>query len=366
MHTTHIDSQSTNASLLPQPAPLPRFHQPSPAARFGSIRLAWAAVALGGLLSACGGGGDAGPSAPAPAPMLPPARPPVTLTAEEDLAWKSYVLRTVGVRAVTDGDESVAYTPYFSAGRFDFAGLYPAGTGTGTAGQSNTPGADTTVGLCKDGGDSTVVSDDKNKNGIRELGDSFTITSTDCKDGNTTLNSTLRFDYQAPSPTYYAKPNDNVIETYKGTATEDTLHTNARTNFTLGQSVKGQVDVDITDPARVYRYKKYTYVVDGVTVISNLVLTIGRSTDVGPGKPFSLTSMTGSLEIDGITYQVSSSPDIAWKKTDGYLPTAGFITMTAANGDRLITEFTPNGAGCSIILATTTTASLVVKNCSRR
>jgi hypothetical protein len=367
MHTTRTDSLSTSASLLPQPASLHQPHQPSPAARFSAIRLAWAAVAVSGLLSACGGGGggDAGPGAPAPAPVLPPARPPATLTAEEDLAWKSYVLRTVGVRAVIDSDEFTRNVPYFSSGRFDFAGLYPAGTGAGTAGQSNMPGAQTTVGLCKDGGSISSAYDDKNKNGIFDLGEIFTTTETDCKDGSTTLNGIIRSEYQALT-TFYATPNDKVINTTKVTFTDDELYTYVRTNFTFGQSLKGQVDVDITDPARVYRYKDYTYAVDGVTVISNLVLTIGRSTDVGAGTPFSLRSMAGSLSVDGITYQVSSSPDIPWKKTVGYLPTAGFITMTAANGDRLITEFTPNGAGCGIILATTTTPSLVVKNCSRR
>jgi hypothetical protein len=332
------------------------------------MRLAWAAVAFSGLLGACGGGGGgdagggtAGPAAP---PQLPPARPAATLTAEEDLAWKSFVLRTVGVRAVTDNDESIFSTPYFGAGRFDFAGLYPTGTGTGTAGQSNIPGASTAVGLCKDGGNSSGVVDDKNQNGIYDLGDSFTRTQTDCKDGNTTSNRTFRFDYQ-DTETLYAKPNDKVIKTHKGTATDDILVTTASTNFILGQSVKGQIDVNITDLARVYRYKDYTYVVDGVTVVSNLVLTIDRSTSFGPGTAFSLTSMTGKLKIDGTTYDVTSSAAVPWKKTSGYLPTAGVFVMKAPNGELTVTSFTPEGAICGTFPAGTTTPSLTVKNCSR-
>jgi hypothetical protein len=369
MHTTPADSRFTSTCpLRAQPAPLPR--QPRPAARFGAMRLAWAAVAVSGLLSACGGGGggdDAGGGAgPAAPPPLPPARPAATLTAEEDLAWKSFVLRVVGVYAVTDTDDFILNTTYFNGGRFDFAGLYPAGTGTGpgTSGQSNTPSAATPAGLCKDGGSSSVVRDDKNQNGIYEAGESFLRTAADCKDGNANLNSTLRFDYQA-TPKFYAKPNDKAIETHKGIATEDRLLTYARTNFILGQSVKGQVDVDISDSARVYRYKNQTRVVDGVTVINNLVLTIARSTQLGPDTDFSLTSMTGSLNIDGITYQVTSSPAIPWKKTSAYLPTAGVFVMTAPNGEQIATSLTPEGAICGTFPAGSTTPTLVVKNCSR-
>jgi hypothetical protein len=367
MPSTHTVSRSANyrlalAQLVPQSQP----HGPSQAARFCSLRLAWAVVAIGSLVSACGGGGGDAPTPPAPPVATPlPARPPVVLSAEEDVAWKSYVLRAVGVRAVTDEDDAIIPgTPFLSVGRFDFAGLYPAGTGAGTTGQSNVPPIDAIVGFCKDGGNSSVAFDDKNKNGISEAGDSVTRTDTDCKDKNATLNGTTRFDNQA-TPTFYAKPHENAIITTKGLAAENLLFAKAETNFTLTQSIKGQIDVDVSEFTRVYRYKNYTYVIDGVTIINNLVLTINRSVEFGPNKPFSLTSMTGSLTIDGVNYQVSSSPNIPWKKTPGYLPIAVGIAMTGPGGEQIITEFTATGAGCRLIPLGTTTPSIVVRNCSR-
>jgi hypothetical protein len=353
MPSTHTVTRHACTNPKRQDAPLQL-----PKARRASLKLAWAALAASALLNACGGGGDAGSPAPAP-----PAS--VVLNAYEEVAWKSYVLRTVGTPNVTDLDENLSNQRFFDVSRRNFAGMYPADTAaTAVPGQSNIPKTSPVLGSCKDGGSFTQSINDINKNGIAEAGDSFTNTALNCKDASYSLSQTLRFDHQATT-LFYPKPNDNALRSIKGLTSVEGTFTQAAPNYTLRSSFKGQTDIDINETSRVYRDKNNTSVIEGFTIVSNLIITVNRSTSLGSDKPFSLASMTGSLSIDGVTYQVSSTPNIEWKKDADYLPTLGVITMTGPDGERLITQFTPNGVACGIIPANATTPSIVVRNCSR-
>ncbi len=376
-----------NAQQLDLAATKPR----TPVARRTRLRrlqLSVASLATASLLAACGGGGgggatsEAGPAAPPPSaqpttPGVPPASPPVStppttpppaqpagaLSAEEDLAWKSYVLRTIAMTSIDDGDESFAVPTAFDISSRQFKGLYPTGTGAGSAGQSNIPPAILDGGLCKDGGSSSTTNDDKNGNGRDDAGDSFTTIQTNCKDGVLNGNSTIKTEFYATS-IYYAQPNQNAILSVKGIIGMSSAIYNSQIDNTL--TIKGKIEFDIREADRIVLHKDYTLNLNGNTIISNLAFYINRSTRFGDGVPFSLTSISGTLSIDGITYQVGTSANTPWIKTPGYMPTSGTFSMTGPSGDQIITQFTNNGAICGIFpRGETTTPSLLVNKCSR-
>jgi hypothetical protein len=307
-------------------------------------------------LAACGGGGGGGDNpaaAPSPATL-------VVLNAQEELAYQSWALRLVTIDFVTDDDALIAVTPFRSYGRLDFAGKYPVGGATGT--DSNFPTVNGNSISCKDGGSAKQTDTLKNNNNTFDAGESSLLTYENCKDGIFVLAGTSLYNHLAPL-TFYRAPNDKAIESTLLDLVTDLNNSNTTANII--SLVKGIQKVDINQDRRIYTLINMAYPYAQGSVVGNTLIGINRSDDFGPDKPFTVAGFAGSATIDGKPYTVSSSKDIPWIKRAGYFPKSGSITATAANGDKIITEFTATGARCSLVPAGATAASVAVEQCSK-
>jgi hypothetical protein len=328
-----------------------------------SSHLKWAFAVAAITLAACGGGGGDSPAAP---PPVPPPAPPAVLNALEELAYQSWAVRRVTVDYVTDDDNRVTDGSTTYGGRLNFAGKYPAGTGTGGGTGSNLPPIASGVsGLCKDGGTKKQTDTLINNNNIYDVGESILETWSDCKDLVSVLNGTRKYSFKAPL-VFYAAPNDKAYKSTQQDVEFDWAFTKpSAVGYINTYSEKGLLGVDINDQRRIYSLKDLTQNFTQGSAVGNTLIGINRSNEFGPDQPFSVAGFAGNVTIDGKSYTISSSKDIPWLKTYGYFPKSGSITATAANGDRVFTEFTATGAKCSLVPSGTTTASLTVEQCSK-
>ncbi len=302
----------------------------------------WGSMTLGLVLAACGGGGGDGDGG-----QPPPAGN--TLNAQEDLAYRSFAVRSMIVPYVIDDDTAEAFIFYPLTGKRDFVGLYP----DGVTAPGNVPSRPTLdVSSCKDGG--SLSSNNQLPSNI--------ITYSNCVNGSSRVNGTLRRDYVGTT-TFYPPPNANALVRSQ-LSVIPTLDYSFSPN--IAGTIRGVQDANITEPQRVYAFRNYTLAVRESSWVSNLVLTSNRSTRFGYNTPFTLVSATGSISIDGTVYVVSSSGNIPWiKLPTTYVPTSGSFTATGPGGERIVTEFNSTGASCKLFPAGASVASITLANCSR-
>ncbi len=320
------------------------------------------AVVVALALSGCGGGGGGDGIAPAPTPPAPPAAPPAVLNAQEELAYQSWALRQVTLLYVEERDEIIRSGPLSDGGRLKFVGRYPAnGSGAGQA--NNLPNlALNTSGVCKDGGSKKQVDSLINNNTTYEAGESTILTYTGCTDANLVLTGTDKLAYTG-SQIFYPAPNNKAIKSVQLDETVD--YTYSAPSLGYSTTLKGILGIDITDPRRIYTLKNVAFTFNQGSVVANITIVINRATSFGNDQPFTVQSISGSVVIDGKAYTVTSTTAIPWRSVLAYFPRSGSITATASNGDKIITEFTANGAQCSLVPAGTATASVTVAQCSQ-
>jgi hypothetical protein len=341
----------------------------SPQTAFAAGLLGWAFGVAALALAACGGGGGGGGStsdspAPTPAPPAPPPAPAVVLNAQEELAYQAWALREVTERYVTDTDDTFSGGNLSVGGRLRFAGKYPPGTGAGTGAGNNLPSlVGNPSGLCKSGGSKNQVDTLINNNSTFDAGESYVVTYTDCKEVDFVLNGTQKISYRSTNA-YYPPPDNKAIKS----AQFDELDNYAYSVPSLGYSgsLKGTLSVDIADTPlrRTYTLKDVAYTFDQGSVVGNLSIAINRAEFFGVDQPFSVQSISSSATVDGKLFTISSTV-IPWRSVYGYIPRSGSMTAVAASGEKIVIEYTANGAKCSLVPLGTTTASVTVEQCSR-
>lgn len=339
-------------------------HNPTPSPQI-LRNLKWAACTAAFALVACGGGGGSDGSAPAPPAGTPPAppAPPAVLNAQEELAYQSWALRQVTLRYVEERDEIALSGPLSAGGRLNFVGKYPANGCTGTGQINNLPVlAASATGVCKDGGTNKQVDSLINNNTTYEAGESTIVTYTGCTDASLILSGTDKLSFTG-SQLFYPAPNNKAIKSVQLDETTDYTYTTPSLGYST--TLKGTLGIDITDPRRVYALKDVAYTFNQGSIVANMTIIINRATSFGNDQPFTVQSMAGSTTIDGKSYTVTSTNGIPMRSVVAYLPRSGSITATASNGDKIITDFTPTGAQCSLVPYGTTTASVTVAQCSQ-
>jgi hypothetical protein len=315
------------------------------------------------LIAACGGGGG---DAPSPAPPAPPSSG--ALNAQEQLAYQSWAIRVLTTEWVIDDDNAFRAGINFPASqRLRFSGLYPVAPGSGSQNINNFPIAGGIVFSCKDGGTKTKSEILLNNDANYGAGESFTNTFVACKDGAFTGDGTQRQDFRA-TDVFYPSPNSNAIK-----SSSYILSVNQTYNLLFQQavrpgSVKGALDVNITELNRVYKLINCAYTYELGNMVGNTTINIKRTDNFGFDQPFEVLSITGTVQIDGVPFTLTSTP-IPWRNASStgvdYFPKLGSITATGPNGEKIFTQFGTNGASCTLTPQGAAVPSVTVEKCSR-
>ena len=316
----------------------------------------WAALSL--LVTACGGGGggDAGttapPSAPAPTPTPTPATG--TLNAQEQLAYASWMFRKFTTDWVEDRDEALFFNPSVrTEGKAFFAGLYPQGTGTGAGSTGNTPQINTSAMAfqCANGGTKSETGT------LAGPGSVLTVVYQACKDSTLVVDGSRSISKLATA-LYYTGANSNAIKSDKLNVAQDYSFKETQAAGTYTATRKGVLEVDITETQRVYKLTNMVMNYGQSNNVGNTTITLQRTLNFGTDQPFTVTSLTGTVSVEGTVYTLSSS-NIPWRTVVNYFPQSGSLTATGPAGEKIVTTFGPTGASCSLTLAGAVAPSVV-------
>ena len=165
----------------------------------------------------------------------------------------------------------------------------------------------------------------------------------------------------------YPSPNDKSVRSASFVLSLDLAYKKLLEQTTYSGSVRGALDTNITELRRIYKLVNMAYTYDLGSMVGNTTVTINRSDNFGFDQPFSVLSITGSVQIDGVPFTITSTA-IPWRTSSAngvpYFPLSGLVTATGPNGEKIVTQFGATGASCSITPAGATAPSVRVDNCS--
>jgi hypothetical protein len=324
------------------------------------------------LIAACGGGGGGDAPGLAPSPPGSPAPPALpgsgALNAQEQLAYQSWAIRTLTSKWVTDDDNLItagAAIPVIT--KLQFAGLYPTASTPGTTSTANLPNDIDGLFQCKEGGTSTKSEILINNNGTFDAGESLITSFVGCKDGAFTGNGTSQVDFRA-TDTVYPSPNDNAVKSSSFVKVYDRTYTATLLQGTFAGSQKGALDANITELTRTYKLVNLAYTYEQGTMVGNTTINISRTDNFGFDQPFTVNSISGTVQVDGRQFTITSTA-IPWRTTSStgvnYFPKSGSITATGPNGEKIFTQFGTDGARCTLTPQGAAVPSVTVEKCSR-
>jgi hypothetical protein len=318
------------------------------------------------FMEACGGGGGGGAPGPAAAPSAQPSS--TALNAQERLAYQSWAIRTLTTKWVTDDDTvGVAGTPLPVIKRLQFVGLYPTGSSTANPSTTNFPADLANLFQCKDAGTDTRSQILINDNATFDAGESLINTYLDCKDGAFIGNGTKRTDYNA-NVVNYPSPNSDAVKSASFLLTYDRYYKATLPQGVFAGTQKGALDANITDFTRVYKLINMAYTYEQGSMLGNTTITISRSDNFGFDQPFNVLSITGTVQIDGTQFTVTSTP-IPWRTSSStgvaFFPQSGSLTAVGPDGEKIVTQFSLAGASCSLTPPGAAAPSVTVEKCSQ-